>query len=156
MSSQPRATGWLVENGPRELELLFRAIVFQPSARILLTDDDRPYQEASAGAAKLPGLSQEKIIGRTLDDFVEGSFSPVISERWKAFLAQREQRGTLQLVGRDGDPRDVQYSAKASVLPVRQLLVLHEAKARAGGGRPVDSDKERSRRGLPDWVQDNA
>ena len=81
MSSQPQATGWLAENGPKELELLFRAIVFQPSAPILLADDDRRYQEASVGAAKLLGLPREKIIGRTLDDFVEPSFKPVISER---------------------------------------------------------------------------
>ena len=156
MSSQPQATGWLAENGPKELELLFRAIVFQPSAPILLADDDRRYQEASVGAAKLLGLPREKIIGRTLDDFVEPSFKPVISERWKAFLEQGEQKGTLQLVGPDGDPRDVQYSAKGSVLPVRHLLVLHETKARAASGQPVDIDRMRSSGGVPAWVQDYA
>jgi len=31
MASQPQAAGWLVEHGPKELESLFRAIVFQPS-----------------------------------------------------------------------------------------------------------------------------
>ena len=156
MSSQPQATEWLAENGPKELELLFRAIVFQPSAPILLADDDRRYQEASVGASKLLGLPREKIIGRTLDDFVEPSFKPVISERWRAFLEQGEQKGTLQLVGPDGDPRDVQYSAKGSVLPVRHLLVLHETKARAASGRPIDIDKERSGGGIPAWAQDYA
>jgi formate hydrogenlyase transcriptional activator len=156
MSSQPQATAWLAENGPKELELLFRAIVFQPSAPILLADDDRRYQEASAGAAKLLGIPREKIIGRTLDEFVEPSFKPVISERWKAFLEQGEQKGTLQLIGTDGDPRDVLYSAKGSVLPVRHLLVLHETDARGASGRPVDIDKARSRGGVPAGVQDYA
>jgi len=108
------------------------------------------------GAAKLLGLPREKIIGRTLDDFVEPSFKPVISERWKAFLEQGEQKGTLQLVGPDGDPRDVQYSAKGSVLPVRHLLVLHETTAQAASDRPVDIDKARSRGGVPAWVRDYA
>jgi PAS domain S-box-containing protein len=76
MASEPHATGWLAKNGPKELELLFRAIVFQPSAPILLADDERRYLEASVGAAKLLGLPREKIIGRTLDDFVEPSFKP--------------------------------------------------------------------------------
>jgi len=156
MSSQPQATRWLAENGPKELELLFRAIVFQPSAPILLADDDRRHQEASVGAAKLLGLPREKIIGRTLDDFVEPSFKPVISERWKAFLKQGEQKGTLQLIGPDGDPRHVQYFAKGSVLPVRHLLVLHDTKARATSDRPVDIDKELSGVGVPAWVQDYA
>jgi hypothetical protein len=45
------------------------------------------------GAAKLLGLPREKIIGRTLDDFVESSFKPVISERWKAFLEHESRMG---------------------------------------------------------------
>ena len=76
-ASQPQASGWLVENGPKELELLFRAIVFNPSAPILIADNDRHYREASVGASKLLGLPREKIIGKSLDDFAEPSFKPV-------------------------------------------------------------------------------
>ena len=47
------ATRWLAEHGPRELELLFRAIVYYPATPILITDDNRKYREASAGAGKL-------------------------------------------------------------------------------------------------------
>jgi len=86
MASQPQAAGWLAENGPKELEMLFRAIVYHPSVPILLTDNDRHYQDASVGAGKLLGLPREKIIGRSLDDFAEPSLKPVISERWRAFL----------------------------------------------------------------------
>jgi formate hydrogenlyase transcriptional activator len=69
MGSRPQTTDWLLENGPKELESLFRAIVFHPSAPILIADDDRRYQEASIGASKLLGLPRQKIIGRSLDDF---------------------------------------------------------------------------------------
>jgi formate hydrogenlyase transcriptional activator len=110
VASQLQADGWLAENGPQELELLFRAILFHPSAPILLTDNDRHYLEVSVGASKLLGLPREEIIGRSLDDFAEPSFKPVISERWRAFLEEREQQGTLQLVGPDGGPREVEYS----------------------------------------------
>ena len=64
MTSQLAIHGWLVENGPKELESLFRAIVFQPSVPILIADNDRHYHEASFGASKLLGLPREKIIGR--------------------------------------------------------------------------------------------
>ena len=134
MASQPQATRWLAENGPKELELLFRAIVFHPSAPILLADNDRRYREASVGASKLLGLPREKIIGRSLDDFAEPSFKPVISERWRAFLEEGEQEGTLPLVGPDGGPREVEYSAKGNVLPVRHLLVLRDKTAKGAGG----------------------
>jgi formate hydrogenlyase transcriptional activator len=55
-ASSPKVGAWLVENGPRKLEQLFRAIVYHPSAPILITDNDRYYRDASFGAAKLLGL----------------------------------------------------------------------------------------------------
>src|ERR1700675_2455960 len=130
-ASQPEATRWLVENGPKELELLFRAIVFHPSAPILITDNDRHYRDASSGAAKLLGLAREKIIGRSLDDFVEPSFKPQVSELWQAFLRHGELEGTLRLLGPDGKPREVGYTVKGNVLPVRHLVVLHPNTAAA-------------------------
>jgi formate hydrogenlyase transcriptional activator len=122
-----------MENGPKELEMLFRAIIFQPSAPILLADDDRRYCEASVGAGRLLGLSREEIIGRTLDDFTEPSLRPVISEHWTRFLADGQQEGTLTLLGSEGIPRNVEYSAKGNVGPVRHLLLLHDKTVPTGG-----------------------
>ena len=154
--SQVQAACWLTEHGPKELESLFRAVVFHPSAPILLADNDRYYQDASVGAGRLLGLPREKIIGRSLDDFAEPSFKPVISERWRAFLEEGEQEGTLQLVGPDGGPKDVEYIAKSNVLPVRHLLVLRDKTAPTSNGSGVEIDKDTPMRGVPAWVQDYA
>ena len=146
-ASQPQSARWLAENGPKELESLFRAIVFHPSAPILIADDDRRYREASTGASKLLGLPRQEIIGRSLDDFAVPALKPVISERWQAFLEVGEQAGTLQLLGPDGTARDVEYTAKGNVLPVRHLLLLSDkTKAEAG----------KDRNPLPSSVQDYA
>jgi formate hydrogenlyase transcriptional activator len=150
MSSQPQAENWLFVNGPKELELLFRAIVFYPSAPILLTDKDRQCREASVGASKLLGVPRENIIGRSLDDFAEPAFKAVISERWNTFLEEGQQVGTLPLVGPDGTPRDVEYSAKGNVLPVRDVLVLREKTAKL----PELKSFLNSR--VPTWVADYA
>jgi PAS domain S-box-containing protein len=153
LTALPRpANGWLAENGPKELELLFRAIVFQPSVPILLTDDDRRYREASIGASKLLGLPREKMIGHRLDDFTEPSFKPVISQRWRDFLKAGEQEGTLPLVGPDGDRRDVEYIAKGNVLPVRHLVVLRDRTASTAGA----TGKHPVKTSVPAWVQDCA
>jgi formate hydrogenlyase transcriptional activator len=149
-ASQPRAAGWLVDNGPKELELLFRAIVFHPSAPILLTDNDRRYRDASVGASKLLGLPREKIIGRSLDDFAVPEIRPVIPDRWQAFLEAGEQEGTLQLLGPDGTTREVEYTAKGNVLPVRHLMVLRDK------ADPAEADKDSARNPIPTWVQDYA
>jgi formate hydrogenlyase transcriptional activator len=149
-ASMPHAGDWLAENGPDELERLFRAIVFHPSTPILLADNDRHYQEASVGASKLLGLPREKIIGRSLDDFAVPAIKPVISERWRAFLEEGEQVGTLQLLGPDGTPRDVEYTAKGNVLPVRHLLVLRDKT------KPAEADKDPAQDTIPSWVRDYA
>jgi formate hydrogenlyase transcriptional activator len=131
----------LLKNGPIELELLFRAIVFHPSVPILITDDDRQHRDASSGAGKLLGLPREMIIGHSLDDFAPPAVKKAIPERWQTMLKEGEQLGSLHLPGPDGTPREVEYIAKANVLPGRNLLVLRD---------PVEADT------APSWVQDYA
>jgi PAS domain S-box-containing protein len=131
-----------VENGPKELELLFRAIIYHPAAPILIADSDRKYCEASAGAGKLLGLPREKIIGRQMEDFAPPGSKPKVSQLWQAFLDRGEQAGTLRLVGADGTMREVEYIAKGNVLPVRHVLVLR--------------DKNETADANPSWVQDYA
>ena len=125
--------------GPKALELLFRAIVFHPSAPILIADNERHYQDASVGAGKLLGLPSEKLVGHSLDDFATPEIKPVIPQRWQAFLEDGEQSGTLQLLAPDGVPKDIEYTAKGNVLPSRHLLVLRDATEQ-----------------IPSWVQDYA
>src|SRR3984893_9815054 len=147
--SQTQAGRWLVENGPKELELLFRAIVYHPSAPILIADNDGNYRDASAGAGKLLGLPREKIIGRQIDDFAEPSFKPQVSQLWRSFLEQGEQEGVLRLVGPDGTQREVEYTAKVNVLPVRHVLALRDKTA------PAETESASTDR-IPSWVRDYA
>ena len=149
-ASQPQADSWLLDKGPEQLESLFRAIVFHPAAPILIADNDRKYREASVGAGKLLGLPREKIIGRSLDDFAAPAIKPVIPERWQTLLKDGKQTGTLQLLGPDGNPREVEYIAKTNVLPVRHVLVLRDKTA------PADPENNPSGNPIPSWVQDYA
>jgi PAS domain S-box-containing protein len=64
-------SGWLVEDGLRELELLFRAVLSHQSSPILIVDDNRHCLYASAGAGKLLERSMGELIGCRIDDLVE-------------------------------------------------------------------------------------
>ena len=149
-ASPPQSARWLAENGPKELERLFRAIVFHPYAPILLADDDGHYHEASSGATKLLGRNREDILGRGLDDFAEPSVKPLISDRWRTFLEEGAQDGTVQLIGPDGAPREVEYSAKGNILPVRHLMVLRDK------ANDSQANKDRGPIEVPSWLQDYA
>ncbi len=144
-ASQEQAT-WLIENGPRELEALLRAIVYHPSTPILIADNDRHSLDASSGAGRLLGVPRTEIIGRSLDDYADASFRPRISELWQAFLERGKQEGTLSLMGPDGESHQVEYVARGNVLPVRHLLLLRDRRPAA----------ESSRGEIPAWVQDYA
>lgn len=139
----PSASRWLAENGPRELELLFRAVVFLPSAPIVITDDEARYQEASAGVARLLGIPRQNLQGHTLQDFAPPAMKPVVEEMWRSFLANGEKEGTLQLIGSDGNPKELAFTAKGNILPVRHVLTLAEKSAAAPAR-------------IPSWVQDYA
>ncbi|WP_321475073.1 sigma 54-interacting transcriptional regulator [uncultured Paludibaculum sp.] len=141
-----------MENGARELELLFRAIVFHPSVPILLTDDNGNSRDASSGAGRLLGRPRDQIIGRPLEEFAQPDSKPRIASLLNALREQAEQDGTLALVGPDGAPRQVKYIAKPNVLPVRHLLVLQEKPLDAA--TPGVSDQPVS--APPPWVKDYA
>src|SRR5580658_7420622 len=147
-ASQPQSGEWLLSHGLQQLELLFRAIVYQPAEPILIADNDRNYRDASCGAARLFGLPRSRIIGRRIDDFAEPNFRPHIEQLWHAFLQRGEQHGTFRLVGADGSLREVEYTAKGNVLPVRHVLALHDKSLRDKTTKHAKASED------PAWVRD--
>ena len=148
-ASRIQRSGWLTENGPALLHLLFRAVVFRPTTPILIADNEGRYQDASVGASRMLGLPTDKIIGRRIDDFAQPAFKPNISGLWRSFLADGQQQGKLPLVVADGSVREVEYTAKRNVLPKHHVLVLRDKTPPAEDARPNE-------RGIPAWAQDYA
>ena len=132
-----------MENGPKELEQLFRAVVYHPAAPILVTDSDLKYREASTGAAKLLGIPREKIIGLPLDAFVEAAYKPEIPQLRKALQEKGKHEGTLEVAPPGAPPLAVEYVARANVLPARHVVVLRNKES-------ASADR------IPGWVQDYA
>lgn len=86
----PRVSPWLLDSGLKKLESLLRSIVYQSAEPILVADSDRNYRHAICGAARLFGLSRDRIIGRKIDDFAETGLIPQIDRLWRDFLQRDE------------------------------------------------------------------
>ena len=138
-ASQSQAARWLAENGPIELERLFRAIVFHPSAPILLADDQGRYQEASTGATKLLGLKREEILGRHLvelafdlaDSPAAGHRDPVKQREADEAFASDGHRLERSAVIEHGDERSHAVDWKEN--PIELLAPLEDAFAERAG-----------------------
>ncbi len=145
---QQEGASWLTQHGPKELEQLFQAIIYHPSAPILIADDRGNCQNASVGAGKLLGLPRAQIIGRQLAEFAQPRFKPQVSQLLSTLRQQGEQEGILELKASNEALREVRYTAKANVLPLRHVLALQPAapdNAGSGSANPI-----------PSWVQDYA
>jgi len=134
---------WLVENGLKELQLLFRAVLYHPSESILIADGERICRDANSAAGRLLGVTRDQIMGRRIDDFTEPGFGPQIAQLWQDFLEQGEQQGTLPLLRPDGDARRVDYTAKSNILPEQHLVMLRDSAQKKIEESPVSSwDKD--------------
>jgi PAS domain-containing protein len=75
-ASEQETSGWLVKDGSKELELLLWAVLSHQSDPILIADDSGQCVEASAGAAKLLGVSMGKMIGESIEHLLQPSKLP--------------------------------------------------------------------------------
>jgi formate hydrogenlyase transcriptional activator len=91
--SKSGSSRWLAENGPKELDLLFRAIVYHPSAPVLIADDAFPDRIPSsvqdyalyllniegriatwyAGAARVYGYKSDEVIDQHISSLYSDS-----------------------------------------------------------------------------------
>jgi two-component system, cell cycle sensor histidine kinase and response regulator CckA len=108
----------------RETEQMFRAVFDNAFEAVLLLGDDGCFVDANSAASTVFGLSRDELLGRAIGGFVDPG--PEVAELWREFLSSGEMTGSYVLIRADGRRRDIEYSAKAHVLPGRHLAVLRD------------------------------
>jgi PAS domain S-box-containing protein len=104
-------------------EKRYRTLFERAGDAILIMDDNARYLDANDAAAALLGVSREDIIGRSLNDFV---VEPLPDEAWTAFKAGGEMRGELGFRRPNGEIREAEFNAVASISPGLHLTVLRD------------------------------
>jgi signal transduction histidine kinase len=85
-------------------------------------------------------LPRAELLRRDLFDFVVPRQAREARRAWREVLERGEREGALQLRRADGALRDVEYAAKADIVPGRHLSILRDVTER----RRLEADLRRS------------
>jgi PAS domain S-box-containing protein len=113
-----------------EGEQPFRAVFDNALEAMLIADDDGNYLDANPAACELFGVTRDELLSSNLGRFVEPGHELEQAQAWRAFLDAGEQKGLFRLYRPDGQIRDLEYNARANILPGRHLSILRDASER--------------------------
>ncbi len=108
-------------------EQRYKALFERAGDAILIMDDEARYVDANQSAAEMFGVSREDIIGRSLNDF---TVDPLPYEVWTSFMEEGERRGELRFRRPNGEIREAEFDAVASISPGMHISVLRDVTER--------------------------
>jgi len=114
------------EDDLRRSESQFRALFENAPDAVLIANDRGVYSDANPAACDLLAVPYDKIIGRTINDFIEQDSTAESSVAWEAFLKAGMERRVILLRRPDGKVLDVDFYATANFLPGRHFSVLRD------------------------------
>jgi PAS domain S-box-containing protein len=128
------------EQARRVSRARFRAVFDRALDALVVLDARGRFREANPAASALFGLSRTALLGRELFDFVAPRQAREARRAWREVLERGEREGALQVRRADGALRDVEYAAKADIVPGRHLSILRDVTER----RRLEADLRRS------------
>jgi PAS domain S-box-containing protein len=96
-------------------------------AAVLLANNSGRYVGANRPALALTGYTLDELLRLSVWDLTAEGKLAEFDKLWRAFLAAGTQRGTYDLLRRDGERVTVNYAAIAGVLPGVHASVLAPA-----------------------------
>jgi PAS domain S-box-containing protein len=112
-----------------ESQQRFRAMFEMSMDAILLQNDDAVIVDANASACSLFGWAKSELLG-TAGWRLLGTGLDQFQERWQQFLDAGELRGEIVLVGAGHRAIDVEFAARARVLPGLHMAALRDISRR--------------------------
>ena len=114
------------ERALRQSEEQFIAAFDNALDAMLIADDEANYIDANPAACAIFGLPRSELLKRNLFDFLELGQSRAVEKAWQTFIKSGEDRGDFHLYRPDGTTRELEYRAKANILPHRHLSILRD------------------------------
>ncbi len=118
----------------------FRAVFDRALDALVVLDAAGRFRDANPAASALFGLPVPALVGRDLFEFVPPRQAREARRAWREVLERGEREGALQVRRADGTVREVEYAAKADIVPGRHLSILRDVTER----RRLEADLRRS------------
>jgi len=91
---------------------------------MVIADDSRRFVAANPAACLLLRLAEAEVVRLRVDDLTPPENRSQMDALWEAFLRDRVQEGTFELMMPDGARLEVEYSATANVEPGLHVSIL--------------------------------
>jgi PAS domain S-box-containing protein len=127
----------------RQVSGEFKAAFENAADGMFIVDDTSRCVDVNPSGCALFGLRKPEIVGQRLLDLIEeGLYWEDLEIGWKNFLKQGHQSGEFRLYRPKRTTRDIEYDAKAAVLPNRNLWVLRDVGSRKRTEQAIQEDHE--------------
>ncbi|MEX2088318.1 MAG: PAS domain S-box protein, partial [Bacteroidota bacterium] len=120
--SVSRPTAAIGQNSPK-----FKALFEHSNDAILIADDGGHYVDANPAACALFGMGREKLLGKSVADFVRPELTENVKTAWEQFIVEGRSEGEFELLRPDWTVRYLQFKATANILPGMHLSILRDA-----------------------------
>ncbi len=91
---------------------------------MIVADDAGRIVEANGTSAALVELPKNKLLGRSLEEFLPADFD--FETEWAGFKKDNEERDTVTIVGANGSETPVEYVGTRDVVPGQHLFVVRD------------------------------
>lgn len=109
-----------------ESEKRFQSVFEGALDPMVITDDGGWIVEANPAAYNLFMLQDSALYAKGIGDFIANDHRENAVQSWQRFLMAGEGRGEARIIRADGEPREIEYYCKASVLPGYHLVSVKD------------------------------
>jgi PAS domain S-box-containing protein len=135
-TGDPIAANGAIDLDPSRYRALFEAL---PDG-ILILDDDGRCLDANLTLAHLLGRSRQQLIGAHLRELVPPERADAVSRAFDRLKSSGTGGGELALAPADGQPLELEWSARGSFAPGLHLIAAHDVRARSRAERRLSAE----------------
>ncbi len=114
----------------KDSERHFRAVFQHATDGMVIWNRDGKFEDLNPSACDLLGESRDELLGRSFENFLEGSHRKEFARDLRAGSGEIAYKGEFETRTKNGELRFIEYSATINFLPGKHLSILRDITGR--------------------------